>query len=344
MKIINSNLTHALCALVLAFAVTVPVSAQGDKALSVPAGVKMNIEGVVLSLDGEIMTMRTFGNAVYKVFVSEATEIKEKRSNFLRNPKIYSTTDLVSGLLVDVKGLGMSSGVISASEVRFRNDDRIVAQMMDVRVVPVESDLKSTKVRLGETEKNAEHLSWQIQELTAITDLVRNDAKTAQTTADSAAAVAAGAQSTADAARAGAREANERIGLIDDFDTKALTNVYFRVGSAVIDAEYKAELKLFAEQIKNEKGYIIEVSGFASSDGDTDANRRLSKQRADAVIQYLAENYMIPMRRFTTPMGYGESNPVGDNRTRAGREENRRVDVRLLVNKGLTAKATDGSF
>ena len=337
MKRIFRNMTLALFALTLAFAATAIGYAQGIDVLTVPAGQKMNIEGVVLSVDAEILTVRTFGNAVYKIFVSDATELKEKKSNFLRGAKKYSVVDLVPGLQVEAKGLGMNSGVLAASEIRFRNDDHIVAQAMDTRVVPVENDLKTTQVRLGETEKNAERLSGQIQELTAITDIVRNDAKAAQATADAAVAAAAGAQSTADGAHVGVRAANERIAMIDDFEIKSLTTVYFKAGSVVISAEYKAELDAFAKQINSEKGYIVEVAGFASSDGDTDANRRLSQRRADAVIQYLAENYMISMRRFVTPMGYGESNPVADNNTRAGREENRRVEVRLLVNKGLTA-------
>ena len=343
MKKTYRNMVLALFALTLAFAASVAGYAQDANVLSVPAGQKMNIEGVILGVDGEILTVRTFGNAVYRVFVSGSTDLKERKSNFLRGAKKYSVVDLVPGLQVEAKGLGMNSGALAASEVRFKNDDHIVAQAMDTRVVPVETDLKNTQVRLGETERNAERLSGQIQELSAITDIVRNDAKAAQTTADAAVAAAAGAQTTADNAHVGVRTTNERIAMIDDYDTKALTTVYFKVGSAVISDEYKAELDVFAQQVGAEKAYVVEIAGFASSDGDVDANRRLSQRRADAVIQYLAENYTIPMRRFITPIGYGESHPVGDNGTREGREENRRVEVRLLVNKGLTAETASVS-
>jgi outer membrane protein OmpA-like peptidoglycan-associated protein len=303
----------------------------------------MNVEGVILSIDGETLTVRTYGNAAYRIFVSGSTELKERKSNFMRGAKKYSIIDLVPGLQVEAKGVGMNSGALSATEIRFRNDDHIVAQAMDTRVVPVENDLKSTQVRLGETERNADRLSGQIQELTAITDIIRNDAKAAQTTADAAVAAAAGAQTTADGANVGVRTTNERIAMIDDYDVKTLTTVYFKAGSAVITAEYQAELDFFAKQIKSEKAYAVEIAGFASSDGDTAANRRLSQRRADAVIQYLAENYTIPIRRFVTPMGYGESHPVGDNATREGRDENRRVEVRLLVNKGLTTEAVSAA-
>ena len=80
---------------------------------------------------------------------------------------------------------------------------------------------------------------------------------------------------------------------------------------------------------------MLEVSGFASADGSTEANRRLSQRRADTVIRYLVENHQIPLRRIVTPYGYGESNAVADNATREGREQNRRVEVKVLVNRGL---------
>jgi outer membrane protein OmpA-like peptidoglycan-associated protein len=91
-----------------------------------------------------------------------------------------------------------------------------------------------------------------------------------------------------------------------------------------------------AEQAKTERGFVIEVSGFASADGSEALNRRLSQSRADAVVRYLAENHMIPLRRIITPFGYGESQPVAENTTREGREQNRRVEVKILVNRGLT--------
>ena len=189
---------------------------------------------------------------------------------------------------------------------------------MDARVVPVENTLKDTQARLGETEQNAQRLSGQVRELAAITDIVRDSAKAAQTSADGAMSEAKNAKSTADTAKAGVKTANERITSLDDYDVKNVTMVNFKVGSAVLSDKERKGLDALAETAKNEKGYLIEVTGYASSDGDEAFNRRLSQKRADAVIQYLAENYSIPLRRFVVPMGYGEKNPVADNTTSAG--------------------------
>jgi outer membrane protein OmpA-like peptidoglycan-associated protein len=82
---------------------------------------------------------------------------------------------------------------------------------------------------------------------------------------------------------------------------------------------------------------VLEVSGYADSRGSINLNRALSQRRADAVIRYLVESHNIPLRRIVTPFGYGEMNPVAENTTREGREQNRRVEIKLLVNKGLTA-------
>jgi outer membrane protein OmpA-like peptidoglycan-associated protein len=68
-------------------------------------------------------------------------------------------------------------------------------------------------------------------------------------------------------------------------------------------------------------------------------NRALSQRRADAVIRYLVENHSIPLRRIVTPYGYGELNPVAENESREGRAQNRRVEVKLLVNKGILQSA-----
>jgi len=61
----------------------------------------------------------------------------------------------------------------------------------------------------------------------------------------------------------------------------------------------------------------------------------LARNRAQSVLSYLAEAHKIPPRRVATPTGLGEDRPVGDNSTAAGRAMNRRVEIKLLVNKGI---------
>jgi outer membrane protein OmpA-like peptidoglycan-associated protein len=84
------------------------------------------------------------------------------------------------------------------------------------------------------------------------------------------------------------------------------------------------------------KGYVIEVTGFADSTGNAQKNRVLSQKRAEAVIQYLVENHGIPLRRILPTYGYGENQSIADNATREGRAQNRRVEVKILVSKGMT--------
>jgi outer membrane protein OmpA-like peptidoglycan-associated protein len=304
--------------------------------VQVSAGQNMNVEGVIYTQQPDNITVRSSGGAIYKVTLANSTEVKERKSNPFRGAKKYSQTDLVTGLHIEVKGIGTDAGSIAAKEIRITQDDFKVAQTMDTRVVPVENRLAETQTRLGEAEQNSQRLSGQVQELSAVSNAARGGAKAAQETADTAMSTATDARSRADSAKAGVQAANERITSLDDYDVKNTATVHFKIGSAVITKEDIIELERLAGQAKGEKGYLIEVAGFASADGDQAYNRRLSQKRADAVIQYMAENHSIPLRRFVAPMGYGESQPAADNSTLPGRKENRRVEVRILVNKGLT--------
>jgi OmpA-OmpF porin, OOP family len=303
--------------------------------MQVAAGQKLTVEGVILESRPDAVMVRSTGGAIYMV-TTENAQIKEKKNNPFRGARKFTKTELVPGLQVEVKGTGSNSGSLSAKEIKCTNDDFKMAQTMDSRVVPVENRLAATQTRLSETEQNAQKLSGQVQELSAVSNAARGGAKAAQETADGAMLTANNAQSAADKAKAGVQAANERIAALDDYNVKQSTTVLFRVNSATLSKESMTELEKLAEATKNEKGYVIEVAGFASADGDQSYNRRLSQKRADAVIQYMAESYSIPLRRFVTPMGYGESQPVADNQTRSGRKENRRVEVRVLVSKGIT--------
>ena len=97
----------------------------------------------------------------------------------------------------------------------------------------------------------------------------------------------------------------------------------------------KQKLDAIAQQSSTLKGYFIEITGFASAEGSTAHNKALSQRRAQAVIDYLIETHNIPLRRIGQSFGFGELQAVADNTTREGREANRRVEVKLLVSRGL---------
>jgi outer membrane protein OmpA-like peptidoglycan-associated protein len=108
------------------------------------------------------------------------------------------------------------------------------------------------------------------------------------------------------------------------------------VNSAVLLPEARQRLDALAVKALNARAYMIEVAGHTDSTGSEAKNFRLSRQRADAVVQYLAVNHKIPLRRFVTPMGYGKTEAVADNTTASGRAQNRRVEVKMLLNRGMS--------
>ena len=104
-----------------------------------------------------------------------------------------------------------------------------------------------------------------------------------------------------------------------------------------MDAKAKADLDQLAAAALSTDGYMIEIAGYASKPGTPGFNQRLSEDRAEAVATYLRNHDNIPLRRILAPAGYGATHPDAPNTDPQGRELNRRVDVKLVVNKGLRA-------
>ena len=128
-------------------------------------------------------------------------------------------------------------------------------------------------------------------------------------------------------------DTNKRIDEIDQYELVKVVTVPFAANSATLTDNAKAQLDEIASNAPNAKNYLIEVKGYTDVTGEASKNLDLSLSRADAVMQYLAVKN-IPPRRMTIPMGYGESKSGAT--TPAGREAENRVDVRILVNKGLS--------
>jgi outer membrane protein OmpA-like peptidoglycan-associated protein len=256
--------------------------------------------------------------------LDDRTSVKTK-GGFLRSGTNYAQTSILRGLILEVEGRGNATGELLAEKVRFDQDDMNVARAVESRAAPLEERASDTENKLSQVEANAQRLSGQLEELAAVSNAARGGAKAAQ--------------ATADAAVAGVNATNERISALDDYTPQDMAAVNFRSGSATLSPESKTTLDDIASKAMNAKGYVLEVSGYADATGSVARNRVLSQRRADAVIRYLVENHNIPLRRIVTPYGYGEMNPVGENETREGRAQNRRVEIKLLVNKGLTSPA-----
>ncbi|HET6978291.1 MAG TPA: OmpA family protein [Pyrinomonadaceae bacterium] len=297
-------------------------SAAGSR--TVASGQKMKIKGVVTRRDADTFTVRDLNGMDTVVRLDDRTSVKTK-GGFLRGGTNYAQTGILRGLNLEIEGRGNGSGELLAEKIRFNEADMRVARAVESRAAPLEERATDTENKLTQVEANAQRLSGQLEELAAVSNAARGGAKAAQ--------------ATADAAISGVNATNDRISSLDDYQPQQTAAVNFKTGSAVLLPDGKTALDDIASKALNAKGYVLEVSGYADSRGSIALNRALSQRRADAVIRYLVENHNIPLRRIITPYGYGELNPVAENDTKDGRAQNRRVEIKLLVNKGLTAPA-----
>lgn len=204
-----------------------------------------------------------------------------------------------------------------------------------------------TKVS-NQTRENAEKIdAVDVRARQGITDAAaaRAAAAAADTRAGQAQTAAQAAQTSATQANTAVTAANTRITTVDNrvtavdarinnlnIDRYTAGNpqtVNFKVGSAALDDAAKKTLDGVASSVASlNAGFLVEIQGFASSDGKEAKNVALSQSRADAVQRYLVGKN-VPLFRISNA-GLGVEKPVGDNKTKAGKEQNRRVEVRVM--------------
>jgi outer membrane protein OmpA-like peptidoglycan-associated protein len=288
------------------------VYAQNAQLRTAVAGQKYKIKGIVVAKDDtNTFVVRDSVGVDTRIVVAPNASIK---NNSFWGGDSYPVTALVRGLNMEIEGVGNASGNVTVNKVRFDKGNLQTARSIDSRVTPAEE-------RLSAAEQNAERVSGQIDELMAISNAAKGGAKAAQ--------------DTADAAVAGVNATNKRITDLDDYVVQTTATVNFRVNSAVLSPEAKASLDEIAAAAGSLKGYMIEVTGYASAEGNAKANKLLSERREKAVREYLIDTHSMSLRRFTPSYGYGTLNAIADNSTREGREQNRRVEIKVLVNRGL---------
>jgi len=293
---------------------------NGQETRTVAAGEKINkLKGIVVKRDADSFTMSdTMGGPTTTVLLTPETEVKSHKRGIFKGSKEYGSSYILRGLRLEVDGVGNSEGQIVANKIRFDEQDLRSAQALKATVDPLEAEAREN---LRKQQEENERLAGQISETQALAQSARDDAAKAQSTAD---------------------YANNRINGLDDFEPIKTITVPFATGSASLGPKAKATIDEAAAWVKtqNTKGWVMAVIGFADSTGTSQRNIDLSERRANAVIYYIVSKYKMPLSRLVQPFGYGQLEPVAENTTAAGRAKNRRVEIRLMVNKGIAGKVS----
>lgn len=294
---------------------------------NVPSGQKLEVNGNIIQRDPDSFRIMTLDkSAVYNVLIAPGTSVKTNTKGVFRGGASYEATYLLRGLRVQVVGYGNDSGMLVADKIRFNEQDLKTAQSLESRMEPLEDqvatnsqNISSNTGRITAAEENARRMSGQIDETTALANR---------------------AQGTADAAAREADRANNRINGLGEFNTLKTIVVPFATGSSSLGPKGRAIIDEAAAWTKTQdtKGWMVQVVGFADSTGATAANKTLSERRANAVIGYLVTKYNLPLHRLVQPFGAGVDMPAASNATSEGRAANRRVEIKLLVNKGIAGE------
>jgi len=188
------------------------------------------------------------------------------------------------------------------------------------QIADVNTDLSRTKERLTDTDAKAVQAGQSAQQ--------------ANQAAQQANTAAGNAQRSADGARTFAEQGINRVERTMDAMnryqmTKSIT-VLFPVNSSKLSKDAQMEIDDFVKQADGLQRYMIEIQGFTDKTGAASYNEQLSQSRAEAVARYLANDHKIPLRSISM-LGSGYATPVADDKTRDGRKQNRRVEIRLWV-------------
>jgi len=225
-------------------------------------------------------------------------------------------------------------------------------------VAPIDARVTGTETKNTDQDKQIAEHGKNIEELDRSASRTREQLKDTDAKAVAAGEAAAkadqkadGAWKAADGAKSLAQQgldANAQLARTVDamnkFQVLKTETVLFAVNQSALNKDAKAQIEELAKSTEGLDRYVIEVQGFTDKTGSPAINGRLSQQRAQEVARVLAAEYKIPVRSITL-LGEGYAQPVADDKTRDGRKQNRRVEIRLYVpetataSKSMTAKA-----
>ena len=244
-----------------------------------------------------------------------------------------------------VLSIALLAGIFVLSGCATKKYVREQVQTVQPAIEEVRNSNKENAERIDAVDKRAQQGISAAQSAAQTAD---GKAVQAQQSAQTAQGAAQTADRKAETANEGVQQANNRISTLDtkvnsinfndNYAQSEMQSVVFALNSAALSEQAKSTLDQIAGAVGGQQfGYMIEVQGYTDNTGDEQYNIGLSQRRAEAVERYLVSKN-IPLFRVSI-VGLGKDKPVADNKTRDGRAQNRRVEVRVL--KATTFRQTN---
>src|SRR6201984_347570 len=278
-----------------------------------------DVRGMIISRTGQTLIVSGGGSRTTVVLTAN-TRVKDDRGLFGLDKEEMADTVLIPGLKVIVDGSSDGQGLFVAETITVDGDDLETSEMIQAGLHPTAQQVAANVQAL---EAHQGQLAAHDVQLAAQKENIETNQQN----------IAANKQQI-EANIKDIEENTQRFAALSEYDVRGQETVNFEVGSTKISAKDQIELKELANTATRLKGYIIEVTGYADSTGDAAMNTKLSEDGAKAVVTYLIQNGEVPVRHIVAPGAMGEYGAAAPNETKAGRAENRRVEVKVLVNKG----------
>jgi len=285
------------------------------------SGEKVKVKGMITSRTGETLIVKSVeGNVT--VVLTDNTVTKDDKGLFGLDKQQMSDVVLIPGLKVDIDGMSDDQSRVVARTITVDGDDLETAEMIQSGLHPTNQQVAANIKAITANQQNI--AANQVQ-LAAHKENIETNQQN----------IAANKQQIEKNIK-DIEENTKRFTALSEYEVKGEATVKFNVASSRISATDQEELKKLAQTATAITGYIIEVMGYADSTGSAAMNTRLSEDRAKAVVTYLVQQGNVPVRHIVAPGAMGEYGPTAPNETKAGRAENRRVEVKVLVNKGIS--------
>jgi OOP family OmpA-OmpF porin len=281
---------------------------------------KVKLKGIVTTRTGETLIVKS-KDGTSTVLLTDDTTTKDDKGLFGLDKEIMSNAVLIPGLKVKVDGMADDQGRVVAKTITVDGDDLEIAQMIQSGLHPTAEQVSANMQAI---EANRQDVAAHKVELAAQKESIGANRQN----------ISANKQQIEQSIR-DIEEHTTRFMSLAEYDVKNQGTIRFNVGSSTLSAKDRELIKSLADSAVGIKGYIVEVIGYADASGNAEMNTKLSEARAKAVVSHLMQQCGVPSRHIVAPGSMGEYGPVASNETRAGRAENRRVEIRVLVNKGI---------